>query len=437
MKLLKPLKVWKKKNKAPAPIHPVNLVAISHEASRTGAPKIIAQLLEHFKANYNVNRYTILHNPGPIYREFGIRSHVTCMNLKRRPSWKLNWKLDRFVKSLDRSKPTLVLCNSMESRFIAQALGKYNLPMVYLVHELPSSYSVEDYSSVYDVSNKVIFPAKIVSDSANQAAPLPEGKGVIMPQGLLDEEFGTRFDRAEARREIREELSLPEDSIVMLGCGTLDMRKGIDHFANIARQWHQNADSSMRPVHFVWLGGGFAGRHSTRHFVDIDLKHSPAKDFVHFAGERDSVEKYFSGGDGFMMTSRVDPFPCVIHEAMAAEIPIIAFDKAGGAPEAIGDDAGFVVPYGDYSAVTEIIGRLVADSSAFDQVRETALDRVRNEYRFYNYGEQVAELCTQFVPELAKCRKANAGPNILKFPGATKPAAEKAQPQQAPARKAA
>lgn len=423
MKLLKSLKFWKKQNKAPAPIHPVNLVVISHEASRTGAPKIIAQLLDHFKNHYNVNRYTLLHNPGPIYREFGIRSHVTCMNLKRKASWKLNRKIDRFVKSLDRNKPTIVLCNSMESRFIAQALGKHNLPMVYLVHELPSSYSTEDYSSVYDLSQKVIFPARIVSDSANAAAPLPAGKGTIIPQGLLDEEFGTRFDREEARREIRQELGLPQDAIVMLGCGTLDMRKGIDHFANIARQWHQSANSDTRPVHFVWLGGGFAGRHSTRHFVDIDLKYSPARDFVHFVGERDSVEKYFSGGDGFMMTSRVDPFPCVIHEAMAAQIPIIAFDQAGGAPEAIGQDAGFVVPYGDYTAVNEIIGRLAQDSSAFDQVRETALERVRSDYRFYHYGEKVAQLCAEYVPELIQCRKAAPAQDVLKFPAGEKPAA--------------
>lgn len=425
MKALKSLKFWKKKNKAPAPIHPVNLVAISHEASRTGAPKIIARLLDHFKNHYHVNRYTLLHNPGPIYREFGIRSHVTCLNLKRKPSWKLNRKIGQFVRSLDRSKPTLVLCNSMESRFIAQALGPYQLPMVYLVHELPSSYSTEDYSSVYGLSKKVIFPARIVSDSANSAAPLPAGKGTILPQGLLDEGFGTRFDRQQARQEIREELGLPQDAIVMLGCGTLDMRKGIDHFANIARQWHQSAEPGQRPVHFVWIGGGFAGRHSIRHFVDIDLKYSAAQDYVHFIGERDSVEKYFSGGDGFLMTSRVDPFPCVIHEAMAAQIPIIAFDQAGGAPEAIGSDAGFVVPYGDYAAVTQLIGRLATDASAFDQVRATALDRVRNDYSFYRYGEQVAELCAQYVPELADCRKPTAAePAILKFPTPeTRPAA--------------
>lgn len=405
MKLLKSIKFWKRKNPPPTPIHPVNLIAVSHEASRTGAPKIIAQLLDYFQKNYHLNRYTLLHNPGPIYRDFGIRSHVTCLNLKRQASWKLNFKIRQFMQIIDRRKPTLVLCNSMESRFMAQALAKYRLPMVYLVHELPSSYSTEDYQSIYNLSDKIIFPAQIVSRAANQAAPVPDDKGMILPQGLLDENFGTRFDRSTARDEIRAELNLPSDAIVMLGCGTLDMRKGIDHFANIARAWHQQSKPNDRPVHFVWIGGGFAGRHSTRHFVDIDLKYSLAKDFVHFVGERDSVEKYFSGGDGFLMTSRVDPFPCVIHEAMAAQIPIIAFDQAGGAPEAIGTDAGFVVPYGDYSRVSEIIASLVADSSAFDQVRATALQRVHGDYRFAKYGEKVAAVCERLLPAIAECRK--------------------------------
>lgn len=410
MKLLKHLKFWKRANKPPRPVHPMNLVVVSHEASRTGAPKIIAQLLEHFKQHYNLNRYTLLHNPGPIYREFGTRSHVTCLNLKRQASWKLNYAMGRFVRQLDRRKPTLVLCNSMESRFMAQALQRYNLPTIYLVHELPSSYSAEDYQSVYDLSAKIIFPAEIVRRSADQIAPIPAGKDVLFPQGLLDESFGQRFEREKARAEIRAEFGLPHDAVILLGCGTLDMRKGIDHFASIARYWHAQPRGSQRPVHFVWIGGGYAGRHSTKHFVDLDLGYSPAKDFVHFVGERDSVEKYFVGGDGFLMTSRVDPFPCVIHEAMAAEIPIIAFDQAGGAPEAIRSDAGFVVPFGDYARVEQIIAQVVNNPAAYDQVRQVAKTRVQTEYRFQDYAERVARLATEIVPELAACQKRPAAP---------------------------
>ena len=426
MKLLKHLKFWKQANKPPRPVHPMNLVVVSHEASRTGAPKIIAQLLEHFKQHYHLNRYTLLHNPGPIYREFGTRSHVTCLNLKRQASWKLNYAMGRFVRQLDRRKPTLVLCNSMESRFMAQALQRYNLPTIYLVHELPSSYSAEDYQSVYDLSAKIIFPAEIVRRSADQIAPIPAGKDVLFPQGLLDESFGQRFEREKARAEIRAEFGLPEDAVILLGCGTLDMRKGIDHFAGIARYWHAKSRSSQRPVHFVWIGGGFAGRHSTKHFVDLDLGYSPAKDFVHFVGERDSVEKYFVGGDGFLMTSRVDPFPCVIHEAMAAEIPIIAFDQAGGAPEAIRSDAGFVVPFGDYAAVEQIIAQVVHNPAAYDQVRQVAKARVQTEYRFQDYAERVARLGAEIVPELTACQKRPAAP--AKAPATIPFPAAEAQP---------
>ncbi len=39
-----------------------------------------------------------------------------------------------------------------------------------------------------------------------------------------------------ARTMIRRELGLPEDAFIVLGCGTLDLRKGIDHYAAIARR---------------------------------------------------------------------------------------------------------------------------------------------------------------------------------------------------------
>ena len=93
------------------------------------------------------------------------------------------------------------------------------------------------------------------------------------------------------------------------------------------------------------------------------------------------------------MSSRVDPFPCVIHEAMAASLPVIAFAGAGGAPEAIANGAGFVLPYADYGQGAATI-RLMRDQPEVTiGIRARALQRVRQKYQFHDYAEKVIDVC--------------------------------------------
>ncbi len=56
---------------------------------------------------------------------------------------------------------------------------------------------------------------------------------------------------------------------------------------------------------------------------------------VHLLGERETPAPYYIAANAFALTSRADPFPCVVHEAMAAETPVIAFSGVGSAPEAL------------------------------------------------------------------------------------------------------
>jgi glycosyltransferase involved in cell wall biosynthesis len=83
----------------------------------------------------------------------------------------------------------------------------------------------------------------------------------------------------------------------------------------------------------------------------------------------------------------------VIHEAMAASLPVIAFTDAGGAPEAIGDGAGFVVPYGDYRQVAATIQLMCNQPAVTLGLRERSLQRVQQRYRFDDYAEKLIDVC--------------------------------------------
>ena len=403
-----------KKKRRPADSGPPRqrVIFVTHEASRTGAPKIILQLLRHFNQHCDIQCETIMLSGGSLATEFRSASKVNCFNLTAKASPELTKQVHKVVSREKNNPPVLAICNSMESRHVAAELASHGIPTISLVHELPSSYSEEDYATIFDASNEVIFPAAAVMDAAATRLVLPTEKSSVLPQGLLDPDFGTRINRDDAMTSIRSELSLPEDAFIVLGCGTLDLRKGIDHFANVARRT-VDSNLSNRPIHFVWVGDGQRWAHSPYHYLQLDLERSPARDNVHFIGERSDVEPYFVGSDAFLMSSRVDPFPCVIHEAMAASLPVITFADSGGAPEAVADGAGFIVRYADYDQAASVIDMLATQPGVAEGVREKSRRRVAEKYRFEDYGDQLIAMSERLTGTVMRERTSFDRTDIL------------------------
>lgn len=149
----------------------------------------------------------------------------------------------------------------------------------------------------------------------------------------------------------RTEIGLPSDAFVVGGAGAMHWWKAPDFFVQVARAARRLAPE--RPIHFVWVGGGANEIARLRH----DAERSGVAAHVHFLGWQREPHRYFAMFDVFLLTSREDTFPLVCVEAAMLGIPIVCFADAGGAPELVEDDAGFVVPYLDVAAAAE---RLVA-----------------------------------------------------------------------------
>jgi hypothetical protein len=104
-------------------------------------------------------------------------------------------------------------------------------------------------------------------------------------------------------------------------------------------------------------------------------------------------EQYFLAADAFTLTSRDDPFPCVIHEAMACALPIVAFDGSGGAKEAISGGCGIVVPYLNIEAMARSLTSVIEDPLQHAGMGQSAELRVRSVYAFSEYAERIWEIC--------------------------------------------
>lgn len=115
---------------------------------------------------------------------------------------------------------------------------------------------------------------------------------------------------------------------------------------------------------------------------------------VIFAGEcsRQSVRRYYEMADVFVMPSRREGFGIAFLEAMAAGKPVVA-SACGGAPEVVreGKD-GFLVEYGDVSALTTRLSTLLADEDLRRQMGEAGRRRTQEQHQFPQFRERLIAL---------------------------------------------
>ena len=140
--------------------------------------------------------------------------------------------------------------------------------------------------------------------------------------------------------------------------GYADMRKGFDLFLSLWRSLRAKSRSGRRAARALLLGG----------------RHGPAAGGLarDRAGGRPGDRHLPSGRlpdrrrGAFCpppmpssLTSREDPFPSVVLEALSAGTPVVAFDRSGGIPDMLRETGfGSVVPHGDVDAMA----RAVADA---------------------------------------------------------------------------
>jgi len=82
---------------------------------------------------------------------------------------------------------------------------------------------------------------------------------------------------------------------------------------------------------------------------------------LHGRVDRQSIGRFYSQADVFVLPSSYEPFGIVFAEAMSCGLPIVA-TSAGGIPELVAHgENGLLVPPNDVGALAEAIASLAAD----------------------------------------------------------------------------
>jgi glycosyltransferase involved in cell wall biosynthesis len=94
---------------------------------------------------------------------------------------------------------------------------------------------------------------------------------------------------------------------------------------------------------------------------------------------------HYAAADVFALTSREDPFPSVVLEALDSGLPVVAFDGSGGSRDLLAQGGGVLVPHLDTERMAQAVLELLADPVATRALGAAGRALVEERFRFVDY----------------------------------------------------
>jgi glycosyltransferase involved in cell wall biosynthesis len=180
---------------------------------------------------------------------------------------------------------------------------------------------------------------------------------------------------------LRAALGLAADVPVIAVVGLISLRKGQDLAVRAFAELRRKRPDAVLAV----IGGGV-------------LPAGLPLDGVRLLGHREDVARLLPHASAVVVPSREEPFGLAAIEAMACEVPVLAF-AVGGLAEVIGGGAGVAVPPGDCAALAAAMNGLLSDEAAR---REQARAGRASVLARYGKEAHLAVLVSQFRRVLAQ-----------------------------------
>jgi len=330
------------------------ILFVGHDANGAGAQIVLLNWLKA-EAGRGKKNYLLLEMGGELLPEYERYAKVWVWKkgpnkidkvVKKIPFLKREDRVDRepnrremasMLKNFRREKFSLILGNTVASLSLMQQLQGMKIPFGAYIHEL--NFSLTMYASEKDMqflAQKVTMVFG-VSDQVNQLLigkfNVPVERTLLLPP-IIE----ITKNRADLGVQVREQLGIPTDARVVLGCGLAEWRKGTDIFIRVARQ----VIRKMPKVHFICLGvvdNVFSAE------LKAEKEHWDEGNQVHLIPRKSDSKPYFEAMDLFFLSSREDPFPLVMLEAAFHEKPLVGFKGSGGISDFLQDFPDMLVGY--------------------------------------------------------------------------------------------
>jgi glycosyltransferase involved in cell wall biosynthesis len=200
---------------------------------------------------------------------------------------------------------------------------------------------------------------------------VPRRKLRLLGNGVDLERFHPQAP--ELRKEVRTELGVDEDQVVVGAVGRLVWEKGYAELFAAAKQL-----LARRPELVVVVAGPFdADKGDPLTPADVAAAEAAG---VRFLGHRDDPERLYAAFDIYVLASHREGFPRSAMEAAASGLPIVATDIRGCREVVDHERTGLLVSARDAASLGAAIDRLAGDPATRRRLGEAAAANARAEF---------------------------------------------------------
>jgi glycosyltransferase involved in cell wall biosynthesis len=206
----------------------------------------------------------------------------------------------------------------------------------------------------------------------------------FIPNGLALEPYRNQ-PRAD---HLYNELKIARDCTIITSIGYIHRIKGIDlllkSLPRILRE--------IPNAHFLIVGDRSKAPKEYDDLLKNIIENTNVGEHVTFTGERRDIPQLLSITHLFVLPSRMESFPVVLLEAMAAETPVVA--TRVGCVEEILDfgKAGYVVAPDDPEQLSHAVADLLKNRSLSEQLVRHASQRVKDEYSLDRFVDRIQRI---------------------------------------------
>ncbi|MCW2274651.1 glycosyltransferase involved in cell wall biosynthesis [Rhodoblastus acidophilus] len=317
------------------------VVLIGHDALPAASQRLLLALGGLLKKRFGMEIAFVLLEGGALAEAYGELAETFIVGETRGDAWT---DLRVHLGELFRCGYKHAISNSALSGGVTGVLKDLGFDFCSLVHELPKLIRARDLAQTFVALRQrgraVVYPNAFVKNALDAAFGVDDDRAVVIPQGLHDAPVVPEGARAQLRRE----LGLPPDAEIVLNVDFGSLLTGVDLFPLLAERLR-----TMRPgAHLVWLGDVHP---VIAPWLKHDIRQRGLTNITILPFDRD-VGRYFGAADLFVSTSREDPVPSGLLQALRTGLAVVAFAEAGGHAEMIGGDErlGALAPCADVKA---------------------------------------------------------------------------------------
>lgn len=219
-------------------------------------------------------------------------------------------------------------------------------------------------------------------DTAKRLNEFADVKGVtVIPNGVEFEAY--ELDKGSCRQQLIKQLGCESDSIFVINLGRICEQKNQLEAVRVGIQILE----SYPQTHLFFLGDLQDSDYLNQMKQEINA--SRYQDHFHILGHINDFIPYLIGSDVLFHTSRTESQGRVILEAMAARLPVVAYEIGGVGEAVVQGETGFFRSFGDIDGLAKDLGQLLEDQLLRNTFGNAGYLRVQKFYTAENTAMQV------------------------------------------------